>query len=254
MPNDSSPDTFSISYITVPVDEDEPSPSWTYLFDGPYIASGYVTSERSERDVGLQLPAEFLGIRGSGPERLSSRDKNTAGSSTRCFIDGGRSYDLEEVFQGSEQRRTLVFLEGKLNNDPYRSLFPPFLQFLTGLTKRYERLDIETDGFHSSGRLHRVVAELLDTNPGSIEWSDSDAISHYDILKRKLEDWTKEEWNWWPFKRPQRALGSGEARLYWTCVRSKSPTSDIANSKGLMRDRRVGRKDGQKSLQVLQRR
>ncbi|USP77892.1 hypothetical protein yc1106_05166 [Curvularia clavata] len=117
-------------------------------------------------------------------------------------------------FRGWEEPRTYAYLEWKICSDPSRSA--SFRKSLMGLITTHEPNDVEKDSFNRSGKLQHVMAELLDTDPSSIKWSDNNTISYFDDLKNKFEDWTK-DWGWWPLKRPQRAFDSGEARLHWSC-------------------------------------
>ncbi|KAL6165452.1 hypothetical protein ACJQWK_08678 [Exserohilum turcicum] len=206
---------FRISYVKVLVDEDEASQSWTCLLDGPCIASGCPISVRSEDEAGLQLPSDFLGTKETALEVLTVRGTAPAGSSTKCFINGWGSYNFEKEFQSSEQPRSLIFLEQKLNSNI--SVLAYYRQSLMNLAKRHKQTGTE-HRLPSSNKLPHVVSELLDTDPSSIDWSYGHAISFSNNLKSKFEDWTREEWDWWPFRHPQRALRSSEARLYWTCV------------------------------------
>jgi hypothetical protein len=97
-----------------------------------------------------------------------------------------------------------------------------FQQNLMEFVERSAKSGVKDNGFHSRSDLRCIAAELLDTNPSRIEWTDGDKVSWGDIFKHKFEDWTKEKWNWWPFNPLRRALLSDEARLYWTCVSNKS--------------------------------
>ena len=227
-PDDSKPDTFHMLYAIVPVDEDEPSPSWTSLFDGPCIASGYPISVRSENQLGLQLPQEFLGISEPLPGQLTRQGKKPAESSGRFFIPGEPNRNLERIFQISGQPKTLVSLEKEVNST--HSILQYFGRSLVGLKRKYEQTEVEKYGLQSSRRLSHVVAELLDADPGSVEWSNTDPINFFDTSKNKFEDWTRGEWDWWPLKPPKRALRSSEARLYWTSVSRESPNVDVMDS------------------------
>ena len=99
---------------------------------------------------------------------------------------------------------------------------PSFQTRLIELIDKYWRLENKEDRFCRNGDQHSLIAELLDTDPSSIGWTGRDTASWSDILKWKFEGWTREKWDWWPFKPPQRRLRPGEARLHWTCVSSNS--------------------------------
>jgi len=99
---------------------------------------------------------------------------------------------------------------------------PSFQTRLMEITDKYGRLENKDDEFRSNGDLHSLIAELLDSDPSCIGWTDREGTSRSDILKWKFEGWTGEKWDWWPSKPPQRRLRPGEARLHWTCVSSNS--------------------------------
>ena len=97
--------------------------------------------------------------------------------------------------------------------------------FQTRLMKimdKYGGLENKDDEFCSNSDLHSLIAELLDSGPSCIGWTDREGTSWSDILKWKFEGWTREKWDWLPFKPPQRRLRPGEARLHWTYVSSNS--------------------------------
>ncbi|KAH8696900.1 hypothetical protein GQ44DRAFT_120411 [Phaeosphaeriaceae sp. PMI808] len=99
---------------------------------------------------------------------------------------------------------------------------PSFQTRLMKLMDIYGRLENKDHEFRSNGGLHSLIAELLDSDPSCIGWTDRKGTSWSSILKWKFEGWTGEKWDWWPFKPPQRRLHPGEARLYWICVSSNS--------------------------------
>lgn len=100
---------------------------------------------------------------------------------------------------------------------------PSFQTRLMELIDEYGRPENKNDEFHSNDDLHSLIAELLDTDPRCIVgWTDRDETSWNDLSKSKFESWTREKWDWWPFKRPLRRLRPGEVRLHWTCVSSDS--------------------------------
>lgn len=247
-----SSNSFKISYNMAPFDEAEIPRSWALLFGSPCVASGYPIDERLKNEIGLQLPIEFLEVEKLYSERLSFQDNNPAGFETYCFINSELSYDLGKMLQELE-KPTLPALERQMNRFLNEIGVPSFQEILMEITKRYSKSENKNDQFYSSGNLHRLVPELLDTNPSSIQHSKYNEMSWCDIIKCKIENWTKEEWDWWPFQPPKRALSSGEARLYWTCVRSNSPTF-LKKEANLISRRAVRNSDGQKSLRGLQER
>jgi len=87
---------------------------------------------------------------------------------------------------------------------------------------KYRRLENKDDKFCFNGDQHSLIAELLDSDLSYIRWTDRKGTSWSGILKWKFEGWTREKWDWWPFKPPQWRLCPREARLYWTCVSSNS--------------------------------
>ena len=118
------------------------------------------------------------------------------------------------------------------------------------LVGKYEMPKNRADEFRSNDDLRSLVAELVDTDPSCIGWTDCDGNSWCDTLKWKLEILSRQKWDWWPFKPPRRRLHRGEARLHWKCVSSNPLNHHIAKL-ALISQRSAGSNDGQKSLQVL---
>lgn len=131
---DSEPGSFHISYVTVPVDKGEPSPSWTSLFNGPCIASGYPISARSENRVGLQLPQEFLGISEPVSAQVTGQGKKPAGSSGQFFYPWGA-----KPRKNLPKLRTNQKFGGFGRGSQQRSIYIPILQKIPYWTEKEVR-------------------------------------------------------------------------------------------------------------------
>lgn len=68
--------------------------------------------------------------------------------------------------------------------------------------------------------LEVLVSELQHVAPDQILTDVNDTTSVVNYLKGIVEDLTGETWDWWPLKPRMRALGKGEVRLRWECVRN----------------------------------
>jgi hypothetical protein len=67
------------------------------------------------------------------------------------------------------------------------------------------------------GSLAEVVGELLYSLPVNITLLESNPCSATDSFRHWLQDYTQQEWDWWPLKPMQPKPCSGTARLEWAC-------------------------------------
>jgi hypothetical protein len=63
-----------------------------------------------------------------------------------------------------------------------------------------------------------LVTELRKVDPANIKVVNSFSPSRLDRAKVFIEDWTGEEWNWWPLQRPRRPCSGLTSGISWTCV------------------------------------
>lgn len=246
----SSKNTYEISYDIVPLDEDETVPHWALLLDSPRIACGYPISERFSNEMGLKLPVEFLDAEPQDANIWSSYEDVPAGSTTNCYIDSVTSYDLKKMLQDMKQL-SMTALEVYLKDLKTFHSADLFRRTLTRLYRTYKSAKSPNEQRCYSHQLRNTTAELLDTDPSSIELNDHHKSVWADTFKHNFQLWTKEEWDWWPLTPPRRPLLVGEARLYWTCVIGNLRIS-VANPLILTFCRTVGIEDGQKFLLVSQ--
>lgn len=167
----------------------------------------------------LEESVKWLGVF-NNVDRLS-KESNTAPEATTSNLDEETEESIsvpQPLAELSHVKRFLVSSHAfaLLRENLHRFLNPTFQTRLMGLVDEY-RIGNES-GFCSYNNLRGLTAELLDVNPSCIRWSKCDRTSWSDVLKWKFEGWTREKWDWWPFKPPQQRLGLGEVRLHWTCV------------------------------------
>lgn len=63
-----------------------------------------------------------------------------------------------------------------------------------------------------------LATELRDVDPSLISISREHRGGHVNALKIRVEDLTREKWNWWPLSPAWRPTGKDEMRIRWTCV------------------------------------
>lgn len=74
--------------------------------------------------------------------------------------------------------------------------------------------------------LTRVIMSI----PSDRIWfSEKDDLSLSNQIKAFVEDYTEENWNWWPLRARMRELQINQTRLHWRCVSIHSTSAIIAN-------------------------
>jgi hypothetical protein len=66
--------------------------------------------------------------------------------------------------------------------------------------------------------IQAILTELRKVNPVDILIVDNHCPSWLDQAKTSVEDWTGEEWNWWPLQRPRRSCTERSSGVEWSCV------------------------------------
>lgn len=218
--------SYAIWYDTVEVDvEAAEDDYWKNNFLDFCIASGYSIIERPRDEIGLQLPARLWKVVEDFPENLLLPAKLPSGLTTDVYIREGPSYYLKKKLSHSEHKMTLAALEKHLTIILHSCATLSFQEALMEILRGYQTSNSEGDVFYFSGNLHRIIAELLDIDPSSIEWTRDEKPSLGDIIKDRIEHSTKEQLNWWPFNPPRRINCYNGARLYWRCVSNHSRTT-----------------------------
>ena len=62
-----------------------------------------------------------------------------------------------------------------------------------------------------------MPADLKQLKIDHVEFLTNRALTRSDDLKLKLESYSGERWNWWPFAPPWRMIEEGKTRLEWQC-------------------------------------
>ena len=110
--------------------------------------------------------------------------------------------DEDKLFEVTKLPR-LTELEGLFTNgSPFESLLINLYNFLT------------------PSYLAPLTRTLLSIPRNQIDFSSKEDLTPMDKVKLLIEDFTNDNWNWWPLQPPLRPLKEGETRLKWKCVSS----------------------------------
>ena len=115
-----------------------------------------------------------------------------------------------------------MFIKSSFALQALRSSLQDFVHppFQTKLQELLDRPSLTT-GLESNkvmADIRGLIAELQEVRPESIGVSCRSKESFTDYLKGIVEDFTSEEWEWWPLKPRRRPILAGQARLQWRCV------------------------------------
>jgi hypothetical protein len=133
--------------------------------------------------------------------------------------DGGEIEDVDKLEYDLAKARQFIetsFAFTALQKNLQDFVNPTFASRLGDIIKRLARMSPHIKDF---SHLQRVASELRHTNPHNIQIQRAEIIHWNDEVRAKIEDWTRQEWEWWPLERPRRRLGNGTAKVEWLCVR-----------------------------------
>lgn len=115
---------------------------------------------------------------------------------------------LREVIASSEAFQLFM-------SNVYTLIHPSFESRLKRVSQVVAEKGAEID---PDGSLAEIVAELLYSQPSTITLSDTNSMSWIDAGKCWVENYTQQNWEWWPLMPTQARVPTGKAKLLWRCV------------------------------------
>lgn len=163
-----------------------------------------------------------------GKSSLKPRHKQTDTQRSRGQTDlqiyESSSEDDTDQDDDQDKKNDLARLKGfivesfafaKFSENLYDFVHPTLKSLLLKSAERLDngKVDDEKQSWITAAK--ELARELYDIDHSSISIIQAKGLGHFDHLQRRIEAWTGERWDWWPFNTPRIQHGLG---IQWICV------------------------------------